>query len=470
MRDYLNRTKTIALVLVLVLAFAIRIAPMLLDAIVEPDQYFHLRMSKQLVSEQQLPEHDALSMQGRHYTYAPLFHTIFGTLAIFTSIELELLIPLLPSLYGVATALIAFVFARRLFGENAGIYAALALAVEPMHIIRTASYARPDGLALLLVPAIIYLVYTQRYRVAALLSIAQVLLHPLSTLYLLLLLVLWAVACKIWKHRMEAVHARKIAIIILLTFAVFGIWLLSLPYPASLYVSNVSFQSSEMGLMTIAGLFSFFTFSWLFVVFGLWVLQRQFFLKLWLLYSFLYATIGLRLGIFMAMPMAITAGFGIRELWARTRRYSIVFLLLVAMLALLTVLPRLSTQSPFATPQDKAAMLWLGINTDENATIASTWDRGHPLTYYAKRKVVMDGYFEFAPGIEARNNALWTIAQSSDCEKIRENAERYSADYFFIAEAMLKWESFKNGIMEADECPYVSSAFQSDGARIMKFG
>lgn len=478
----MNRTELTALAIILLLAFVIRAHPLALDSFGGPDPHFHARMSELVIAGQGVPEYDELSMQGRFYSYAPLYHLMYAFFALFSALEMRFLVMLLPALYGCAAVLLVYAFSNRIFNsQKIALFSALALSVMPMHLVRTSAYSRPDGLALLIVPAVIYLFYIKRTRIAALLSIGLVLLHPLSTLYLLLFLLLWSLASKfasgpaprlpsLSQHEfLRNFPAKSAFLTVLLTFAVFLIWLCSQQYPIADYISGTSFESAELVRMYVLSFFAFFTFSWLFVLLALFK-SRRMFPKLWLLYSFAFAAVGMRLGIFMALPAAILAGFGIEYAWQKIKPYSKPFLLLLFLLLAITALPRINMQGQYISVAERSAMLWLNSTAPQGAGIAAQWDMGHPLTYYAQRPVVIDGYFEFAPGLEARNDAIKNLLSTSDCGKISENAGRYNATHIFIPERGLKDRAYRNGILEANDCPRLSSVFVNDSAMVMEFG
>jgi asparagine N-glycosylation enzyme membrane subunit Stt3 len=263
----------------------------------------------------------------------------------------------------------------------------------------------------------------------------------------------WAIASRYLKLEFP----RKAALATVVgTFAVFLFWLFSLPYPLTDYLSSTSFESVELALTSVASLFAIFTFSWIFIVFALIKLKGHAFEKLWLFFSFAFLIIGFRLGIFMSMPAALFAGWGINFAWQKAKPYSKAFVIILLLLAAITVMPKIAQQGLYVHKSERSAMVWIEGSTPLDATLAAQWDRGHPLTYYAKRKVVLDGYFEFAPGLEERNASIKNLMTTSDCEKIAENASQFGADYIFIHKRALNDRAYRNGLLEATACPQLS--------------
>lgn len=459
----------VALLLLLILAFSLRAHPLTMDSFKGPDPYFHARLSQQTLDTGFLPVYDELSMQGRPYSYALIFHTLFATFSSFTSLPIELLIRLLPALYGAAAALLAFVIGRKFFTAQIGLFAALALSIMPMHISRTASYARPDGLSLLIVPAVIYLAYRGNYGTAALLCIFMALLHPLSSFYLFVALLTLALLTRIGKIKTPKISPKKIFVCVFLGTITWLAWLFSLPYSPLEYLSPVSFESAELKAFSLQSILLFFTFSWLFVLLALPKLRHNFLLA-WFSVSVAFALIGTRLGIFLTMPVALLAGFGIDAAVENSKKHVKYILLLVFLLALLTALPKLAMHGKYVSFEERAAMSWLAAgNSGANAVIASQWDQGHPLAYYTNRKVVIDGYFEFAPNLEKRNSGMRELIYTSDCAKINSLIRKYSITHFYVPSKSMGSEAYLNGILEARDCEAMDSAYASGRARIFSY-
>ncbi|MFH1697316.1 MAG: hypothetical protein ABH854_05435 [Candidatus Diapherotrites archaeon] len=464
----ITRSAILVLFLIIVLAALVRFSPGLAGSMGGPDPHFHTRMAELVVSGEGVPVYDALSNQGRWYTYAPLYHLMYALLGIFSGLPVKGLVNFFPVLYGCAGVLLVFIFARRLFGVRAGVFAALALAVMSMHIVRTASYSRPDGLALLIVPAALYLLYTQRFKAAALLSVVQVLLHPLSTAYLLTLMI---AIMAVHRVKGETLEYKKYAGIIVLTVAVFLSWLLTRAYPIELYLSDVSYSSAELSALSLLSILMYFTFSWIFIILGVFKLPERgkYFLLAWFVYTLLFAVLGFRLAIFLSIPAAIIAGWGLLTVEQALSKYKIVFYALLLLLAGISIGGDIYNDAKYINTGERAAMLWLRDYTDENATIAASWDRGHPLTYYAQRKVLIDGYFEFAPGLDERLEVMETLISTADCGKISEAVQDYGIDYFYVHTSALGRRNYMNGILEA-KCEGMALVYSSEKARVFAYG
>jgi hypothetical protein len=113
-------------------------------------------------------------------------------------------------------------------------------------------------------------------------------------------------------------------------------------------------------------------------------------------------------------------------------------------------------------------MKWFSEFTEKDANVFSIWDRGHPLAELGKRKVVIDGYFEFAKELDERNNAMKEIASTSDCNKIFIQAKKFNSNYFFVFNSALNSMNFKNGLLEA-ECSFMDYVFASNSSKTILF-
>ncbi len=456
------------LALIVVLGFLLRIPPLTIDSFKGPDPLFHARMSELVLSEQAVPKYDELSMQGRHYSYAPLFHVSYALQSLFTGLDAEFLIRLFPSIHGALAALLVFVFARRIFGsDRVALFSAFFIATMALHLMRTSSYSRPDGLALLLIPFIIYLVYSQRYFPALLVSTAQILLHPLSSINLLAFLLVLAV---LGRFKGWNLNWKKILLLEFIVVTVFLLWLNSLPYPPGDYVSGVSFESSELSSVTLMTVVNSLILAWVFVFIALVKLREQLFLKLWFALSFAFAFVGFRMMIFFSIPAALMAGFGLEFVRGKVFPYPKIFALLMFALVLFALVPGLLNPGIYTHQHERNAMLWLKEHSSEGESIMARWDMGHPLTYFTERKVIIDGYFEFAPDLDERNEMMKEMLQSSDCNAHQNWVKKFNADYFFISRKGLNSSSYEWGLFETfDRCTFQNSIYHGDGGKVLEY-
>jgi asparagine N-glycosylation enzyme membrane subunit Stt3 len=424
-----------------------------------------MRMSEQIVSQQGIPDFDPLSIQGREYSYPPGFHLIFADAQIFSGLEMNQLMNFLPALYGALLCIIVFLLARKFFqNDMVAVFAALSIALMPAAIIRTAGYARPDGLAFLLIAAAIYFIFEERYAIAALFAAMLVIVHPFSAMYLFLLLGAIIICGTAMKRKIEF---WKLFGIMAVSFAVFIFWVSIQQGGLINYLSNTAFEANENLPFTLIEVFTFFGFAAIFGIIGFFRNENEF-LKIWIVFSLLFALIGAKAATYIAIPLALLSGYGIYYAMERLRGRENLFTILVAILVFATIIPVTMEQKAWVSDDDFAALQWIKANTRPDATIASIWDRGHVITYVAQRKVLIDGYFEFGHEMDERKAAMQTLIGSADCEKIKAAADAFGVNYLFVPSEMADNKEFTNGILEAN-CPKIEKVFQSGNARVFEF-
>ncbi|MBI4043695.1 MAG: hypothetical protein HY393_02735 [Candidatus Diapherotrites archaeon] len=464
----------LALALLLGVAFLVRVFPGSFENLVDPDAHFHARMAEQIITEQRVPAWDALSMQGRVYTYPALLHVALAGLSIFSGLSVFWVIKLFSALYGTLSVLGVFLVARRLFNARIALASALFVSATLLHVLRTDAFTRPDGMALAFIPFVLLAVLEHKWVLAYLSGIALVLLHPLSTIHILVFLLAWVVLTRVKKWGSGNTRVPVLGLV-LLVFGVWVLWAFSFGLPLENYASKLSFESSEFARFALLDFAVFFSVSW---VFALAVLvgrnkipveqTSKAFLGLWLVVCLAFAFWGLRLGLYLSLPLSILAGLGLVHAFERVRPYYKAFVGVCAVLFLVTLIAGLSARGPYQSLGEGRAMEWVKENTPFNASIFSAWDRGHQIAYFTRRPVVIDGYFEFAPQLVERNRSMWEIITTANCSKIALHMNKWDADYFFVHRSALKDRQYQNGILEA-RCPSLSSVYASDDARVLEF-
>ena len=457
---------SVSLFFIFLLALLIRLNPFFVGTLVDPDGYFHVRNSELALNAKGVPEFDLLSQGGRAYSYAPVFHFNFALLHLVSGLSIEFLVNVFPAFYGALTIFVVFIFARKLFDEKTALFSAFSLSVMVFHFLRTGSNARPDGLSMLFIPVILYLVYVKRFRVAALLSAFQFLLHPLSGLTMLGVLVLWIAVAGFKKMDFDF---KAVIGIILVSLIVWFIWIFSLPFHFTQYVSKVSLESAETAKLLFVSVFTFFSFSWIFALIGLFKSKKNFFLLSWIFLTFVIGMWALRLAFYMTVPIALISGAGLFFALNKIKPYRKVFFLLVFALALISVIPSLFGQEKYVPDSEKNAMLFLKENSDLDSLIFSRWDRGHPLAFFAQRKVLIDGYFEFAENLDEKNNAMKEIIVTSNCSKIERIRNEFNFDYFFVNKNALIDSAYINGILDSKHCSNFNLIYSGNGGKIFSF-
>jgi len=92
----------------------------------------------------------------------------------------------------------------------------------------------------------------------------------------------------------------------------------------------------------------------------------------------------------------------------------------------------------------------LNEEADQGGTIASSVEEGHYITYFAKRKNVMDGKFLYVPNINLKYNALKDMYTTISGSEALEIAKQYDIDYIYLSPKTKK-------IFGIKELPYTTN-------------
>ncbi|MFH1200014.1 MAG: hypothetical protein V1708_03020 [Candidatus Micrarchaeota archaeon] len=389
------------LALSLLAGLALRLIPFSLPSFTDPDHYYHLRISESIAQAGAFPGYDALSFQGRPHTYYPLFHCIIATAAILTGLPAFYAYAAVSLLCALAAIAATYALAKRIFGAPVALYASAFAALLPAVLIRGAGLARPDSLSFLLLPllamALLLAGNRQSLAAAALLGFILPLLHPFTALFACAL-VAAKLAADFSLGRSRLPHAAWFFIPALASFSYY------LRFPLGQLVLAKTFTtSSEMQAFNFEFIAVAIGAAWLFLVFAALKPASDSgrrMLWLWLAGATALSLLASRNIIYAAAPACLLAGAGLNHILSRGIARPLVLCLLGAGLLLGSVLYLSDAGPQYSKPAVYGAR-WLGVNSA--AAVVSYWDKGHLLTYYGAR-VFIDGYFEFAPDLDARHS------------------------------------------------------------------
>jgi hypothetical protein len=343
----------------------------------------------------------------------------------------------------------------------AGFFASLSI----MGIWRTTGFIRPDGLALMLIPFLLYLWMTSRSKLAAVLSIGMVLLHPLSAFVYAVLLGVYFLVSLFEKKRVSFLIPAAL-VGMLLTFF---LWVFSIGLPLSNYASHVSLEASELAKFWLLGLILFFPLSWAFNFVGAWKAKLPMVLVVWVALTLFIASLGMRLAIYMIPFLGILGAYGVTHLIQLFRSQKI-FLpalgIFVIVLGFATVFLSMDGVNPYYTPAERVTIDHLGRNAVPSSSVLTIWDQGHVLAYYTNLPQVVDGYFEFAHELDERVRVSKQFLQSTHCADFVDSMDEFDARYYYISHGELHAEYLKYGFLGVEPCPPLRILFSSDDARV----
>lgn len=464
-RAWVSAHPLLILLIIFLLAFAVRSVPLRFEGSFDPDAHFHARMGGQIAATHELIAWDSLSLQGRVYSYPPLLHVLIGVLADITNLPamdvLKYMGILIGALFTLSIFLLAYECSR---SRSVALWSALFAGLSSIAVWRTAGFTRPDGLALTLIPFILYLWFTRREKTALVMSIALVLLHTLSSFIFALLLSLWFLL---------GLLTKRVSVPPLLPFALGGmlitvtLWFLSIGLPLSSYASHLSLDSSELVRFAALGFIVLFPFSWIFSFLGIARGKLPLLLVAWLALTLVIGMFGNRLAAYFIPFYSIAAGYGIHWLLLHLRGKKFTTPLLgffLVILGMASVWMLMSGVAPFVSAGEHSTIDFLAAHSSPNQSVLTIWDRGHILSYYTGLPVVIDGYFEFGHEMDARNDAMHTAHNTSKCSTFLNAVDAFSAHYFFLAPPQMG--RAKYGVLELERCPGVRVMYSGDGGKL----
>ncbi len=165
-------------------------------------------------------------------------------------------------------------------------------------------------------------------------------------------------------------------------------------------------------------------------VVGLFFSSR--YMKYWFISLFLLSLFAERFIIYLIFPATILAVTGFNRL-RKKGMIKYVLMILVVSYSLSIAAWRINDfASSWPTKEQYDAFKWLESNTSEQNIILSDWTWGHWISGIANRKNFMDGYAEYAPGVNKR---------MSEMDLFYENCtvpEGYNITYIYMEQWMIE--------------------------------
>lgn len=464
--SFFHQNPLVVLLIIFLLAFVVRSVSFGFDGLFDPDAHFHVRLSEQIVETHQLLEWDALSLQGRVYSYPPLLHVMLALLTILTGLETLLVIKLFGTFVGALFVVSVYLLAKKMTESNGiALWAAIFSAISAIAAWRTSGFVRPDGVALTLIPFLLYLWFTRREKMAFVLSLAMVLLHPLSTVFYAIILGSWFVVHFFQKKSYPVL----IPFALVGMFIVFWLWVFSIGLPIQNYASSVSLEAGELSQFPLLGFILFSPLAWFFVAIGLWKGRMPLLLMVWFFVSILIGAIGVRLSLYWIPFFSIIAGYGLREVirFIRPAQYGLAILgVFIVIVGAVSVYAIMNDVHPYFSESGESGARFLQSYASPTDSVLTTWDYGHVLAYYSGLPQVIDGYFEFAHELDARNAAMKKAMATSRCSMYVNALDQFKARFHFIPRDELYSLNAEYGALTLERCPSVRTIYSTNDARI----
>ncbi len=425
--------------LVLILALFLRIWPFWgVHLAGDADPYYHIRVASEV------SEFDELSYGGRVHTYPPMFHWLLRvghsiTGSWFTAAKL------IPVLLGVGTVFLVYLLGKQFYGERAGLFASAVLAFFPLHVQRTATFARPDCLLLFLMVLIPWLAYTKRYLWIPF-AFGAMALTSFAWPYGLIVSVLLVTSLKLEKQERTKV---TIGIGAGLFFAG-AYWV---PFFLKNSLPLLVQRASEQGVLSPSEMVMSFTFFAMVIAAGnLSFRSQKYFVPLWSIFGVSMLILGIRMLVYLSIPLALCMGLLYDEYLFKRFRFedlgrfeclkgSIIAVTVASVLlafALVSVY-LVNGFGPEAEEEEFEAIYWIGENL-KGVEVQTAWELGHYVTYFGA-KSIQDGYFEYAPDPLGRERefkrmesygADYLLMTKEDCRRIGDGCQDlWKADTLF---------------------------------------
>jgi 4-amino-4-deoxy-L-arabinose transferase-like glycosyltransferase len=459
----MDRTRLWLLALLLA-ALAVRAVPLFYYGYIDPDHYYHERLSRQFVAEEGVPLWDEVSYGGRPYTYYPLYHELLALPTILFGLDAQAAYAVASLLFALAGLFAAYALVRGVAGERVALAALLVLALSPLAFVRTTVFSRPDGLAFALLALLALAV--QRGRLGALLWLgAGLALADLpGALFGLGVFGAWALLAT--RRREESRFAFGAALFLLISLVYYA----SLPWER-FQVTQVHFSSEELRGLDLLSMFAFGGVAWLFAALGVRAARRESWARApawawaWLALGVLAIAAAIRNLAFVALPAALFAGLGVAQALDKTRPYGRWVAAMVVAGLLVQGVVYYDSLKPVATPELEAALRWARVGTLRSSVFLSLWDRGHLITGVADRPVVMDGYFEFAPQVDERHAGVVAFFFGDERTAVSV-MRRWRASYVLVDDRMSELLPGSTALRQLDGWNSFVKAYENGRARV----
>ena len=162
---------------------------------------------------------------------------------------------------------------------------------------------------------------------------------------------------------------------------------------------------------------------------------------------------------FLGSSLVILFGQFVKDIFVNIRKSkfaakeNLIFFILVIVILITQVLPGMIAMNSYKGYDTNyiSGFLWLRDNSPEDSIILSLPDEGHLISYFSKRKNVMDSEYLLIENVELRFDDILSFYKSKFKTPAIRILEKYNADYFIISET-LKNYNIENSIFENDEC------------------
>ncbi len=453
---------------ILVSLFVITIAVRLFFAFTIPnftyESYFHLRQAEHILQTGLPLYHDDLSYGGRDIRFLPFFHYFMAFFGLF--LPLEFAAKIIPNILLASLIITTYLISKKVTHHETGSLLAAFIAAFLPILFSTNSFT-VNALFLPLTFLTIYAflniqehAHRNSPQLRKHLYLYLILLFILSITSPLAILLFVGFAIYFLLSLLEGQSINRAELETAIFSFFFFLWIQFLFFKRSLLEQGISFIWQNVPSKIIVQYFPKFPLAEALVLVsiipflsGAVVAYRSLFQhknqKLFLLISLVIAATILTwlrlirfkqsLAFFSVILAILFASFyqDAEKYVHKTRLAQYKKYLLPLILVLLffsTLLPAMNAAALQDTPSEEeiAAFQWLGENTPPKATVLATLDEGHLVTYYGKRKNLIDDRFMLVKEAEKRFQDLTSLFTTRFQTQALDIAEQYKIEYFVL--------------------------------------
>lgn len=434
------------------------------------ESYFHLRQMENIIQTGFPLYDDPISYGGRHLVFLPLFHYLGALLGLF--IPLQLVGLFLPNFLLALIPFPVYLICRMMTKDGTGSLVAAGIAGFLPALFLTNAVS-PESLALLLVLVMLYAflklprslpLYAVAFLLAAFTSSSVALVILGFGFYLLLLII-------------EQKKISRAELEVILASVFFYLWSQFLFFKETLLQEGLSFIWKNIPSPLLFSVFptpsiggAILSISIIPLLTGIFITYKFLFRapnsKALLFISMVISTIlfsllriiPFRLGLaFVGVILAILFSWfyhDFRRFLRQTKLHSWrrpIQLIFLGLLVITIVYPALVTavQQDLPQEEDIKAFSWLAEHTAEGAGVAALVEEGHLVTFFGKRKNLMDGQFRLQDDAEERYQASREIFTTPFETQAISLLNKYGLRYMVFTPRAKK-------VLNIQEIPYLS--------------
>jgi len=365
--------------------------------------------------------YDPLSFQGRELTYPPMFHFLIAGLS-FLFRNTSNVCSFLGALLGALTVVIFSLLLKEL---KVKYYLCLFFVFIPINIY-IFGHCSSRSLTYFLGVLALYFLIKNKEILYTLIMALTIFSHPLAGLIFWFFSVIYIL---VNKKRLRLII---FSLILGLLFLMPSIVIHGFPQKNLLHLKYIKSENSSLNISSLWQLVMYKDASaaldLVVLVLGLiyLLIKKDLLLRLWGLFSIILAIVAERFRIFLGFVFAIASAKLVNN-----KKFWFVFILMILPFSIISI-NYLSTLGPSNEFCD--AMSYIKNNSKSDINLLVPWYKGHQAEYLSNRKVILDGYAEYAPEVNERVIAYDTIYYSNNTNLILENIQKFDIDYIISDE------------------------------------